>query len=285
MLLIAASQAQRIDGVALPEASIWDGYHAVMAALSRHRRDEAQAALQRLAAEHAEHRLTLSAQRALAAYDNDPLSELAITERLLAACPDDVNLRLAKASLLALVGSRGQQAAWWEAMVDGPRADPVVLTRYADFLSDDGREHRKARKLYEQALDRMPTHAAAWAGLAGTTWQRGKRPLARELSYFAACLAEMNEGLADTHFRSCRFMGHAADGLAFLRARVQRLGVGVVGAGDDAVRAARCAGARHRGLRGARPGDREARRTTAACCCSPPMPTCATAATPRRWTC
>ena len=71
-------------------------------------------------------------------------------------------------------------------MVDGPRADPVVLTRYADFLSDDGREHRKARKLYEQALDRMPTHAAAWAGLAGTTWQRGKRPLARELSFFAA---------------------------------------------------------------------------------------------------
>lgn len=224
MLLLPPGEAHRLAGIELPEAPVWDLYHGFMTALSAHRRDDAAEALAGLESGFAGHRLALWARRSMAAYDNDPNAELAVTEALLERYPDDNNLRLAKASLLAAVGSRAQQAAWWESFAAGVSGDPVALTRHADFLSDDGRELRAARKLYERVLSAVPGHAPAWSGLAYATWQRGKRSLACEIAYYAACLADMNEVFADTHFRMCRILGRASDGIEFLRARAERLG-------------------------------------------------------------
>jgi len=223
MVLLPPEQANRLEGIDLPEASVWDGYHTVMSALSRHRRQDAEAALARMQESYAEHRMTLQARRVLACYDNDPLTELSLTEQLIERFADDTSLRLAKASLLSMVASRDQQSAWWMTFEQGRGADAVALTRRADFLCDDGREHLTVRRLYTRALDVIPTHAAAWAGLARITWQRGDRELACELSRIAACLHETNESLAEMHFRTCRFLGKAQQGIDFLKRRVERL--------------------------------------------------------------
>lgn len=223
MLLLPAGQAHRLAGIELPEAPAWDDYHRVMSALAAHRRDDAQVALASMEAAFGDHRLTWQARRAVACYDNDPQGELAATERLLERYPADTNLRLAKARLLPRVADRDQQAAWWQTFPQDVGADPVALTRYADFLLDDGRALGAARRLYERALRMAPTHAQAWAGLANAAWHAGERQRAAELSRIAASLQETSEGLAETHFRTCRFMGQANDGLAFLRRRVERL--------------------------------------------------------------
>ena len=224
MLLVPLEMRERIAHIPLPDAPLWDGYHRVMHALSRHQRDTAAQAVQAMQAQQPGHRLVLMGQRALACYDGDRHTELTITEQLLGRYPDDVNLRLAKAWLLSLLGSREQQAQWWAAMEAERCADPVVLTRHADFLSDDGREQATVLRQYRRALRFNPTHAAAWGGLAGVHWQRGERDLARPMSRIAACLSDTHEGLAETHFRTCRFMGDAEAGVAFLRERVARAG-------------------------------------------------------------
>lgn len=224
MLLLPPDQAHRLAGIELPDASAWDAMHAVMHALSAHRRDDAQRAAEAAQAAAPEHRMTLQALRALASYDGDREGELAIVERLLHQDPDEINLQLAKASLLSMVGSRTQQHDWWRQCVALPAPEPVALTRYADFLSDDGREHRVVCALYRRALTAYPTYAPAWRGLAAEVWQSGARELARDLSGVASRLDDMHEGLAETHFRTRRFMGETEEGLGFLRERVRTLG-------------------------------------------------------------
>jgi tetratricopeptide (TPR) repeat protein len=223
MLLLPPRELARIAAIELPDGALWDAHHQVMRALSRHRRGEAEAAVLALNARHATHRLALSARRAMASYDGDRQSELSCVEALLEQFPDDANLRLAKAGLLGLLASRAQQQAWLQHIASGVAADPVALTRHADFLLDDGRELGNAVRLYERALSLNPGLASAWSGLASARWQAGDRKAARFLSRAGACLEETNEGLAETHFRTCRFLGEAQAGLDFLRERARRL--------------------------------------------------------------
>lgn len=224
MLLLPPDQARRIEGIALPDAALWDSYHQMMLALSQHRRDDAQGALRALFSRDPSHRLTLQARRGLMSYDGDRAGELAITQQLGALFPGDINLQLGQASLLSIVGSRAQQEAWWQTFATGPDADPVAMTRYAEFLSDDGRQHAAAQRLCERALARHPFHAGAWHSLAGVIWQQGDRRHAQQLYRVAACLGETQEHLAASYFRTCRFLGDSEAGLAFLVHRVETLG-------------------------------------------------------------
>jgi tetratricopeptide (TPR) repeat protein len=224
MLLLPRERVDRIAGIALPDAALWDGYHQVMHALSRHQRHDAEKALQQMQAQQAAHRLTLQAQRAMMAYDGDRQGEFTLTEELLLQFPDDMNLKLAKAYLLCIVGSRAQQETWWQQFATAPHADPVAVARYADFLAEDGREHATAQRLYARALTLNPVHAASWSGLASLTWQHGERKMAQQLFHVAACLGETQEHFAEGYFRACRFLGETDDGIAFLQQRVDVLG-------------------------------------------------------------
>jgi tetratricopeptide (TPR) repeat protein len=71
MWLVPAAEAQRLQGLALPDAALWDRLYAVQRTLSRHDRDAARAEVEALRASAPEHRIAIAAQRALAAYDVD----------------------------------------------------------------------------------------------------------------------------------------------------------------------------------------------------------------------
>ena len=59
MLLVPAEEAHRVEGIALPDAELYDLLHAVQDALVDHRRDDAVALCERLASLAPEHRIAL----------------------------------------------------------------------------------------------------------------------------------------------------------------------------------------------------------------------------------
>jgi len=112
MVLIPPGEAQRIEGIDLPETLLWDAYHKVMTALKVHDRDAARTAARELEQNATKHRLAISAHRSLAMYDGDETAVLQANEELLALYPQDGNLQLSKAASLSLLGSRAQQMDW-----------------------------------------------------------------------------------------------------------------------------------------------------------------------------
>ncbi|MEW5756602.1 MAG: tetratricopeptide repeat protein [Pseudomonadota bacterium] len=224
MLIVPATEAYRLDGIELPEAKLWDGYHRVMAALDRHDRDTAIAVARHLSEEHADHRLTIGARRAIAIYDGDENTALAATEQLLALFPSDVNLQLSKAASLSVLRNRAQQVEWLAGIANTANADPVAMIRHAQLLADDGRLTQEALHLLDRALRKMPSDAGAWQTRASLLWQIGLRKQAVDHYRIAACLQETNEDYAASYFRAMHFVGRTQEGLDFLRHRAQRLG-------------------------------------------------------------
>ncbi len=225
MVLIPHDEAYRLDGIELPEAVHWDGYHRVMSTLSRHDRVAAVAACAELAALDPGHRLAISARRALAYYDRNEAEGLLEIEHLLKLYPKDANLALQKAGALSVLGSRAENEEWWAAAQEAVGFDPVVTVRYAQFLSEDARQQRKVFGLLERTLAVFPVDATAWSAMGNLEWQRGRRDDGVEFYRIAACLQETNEYYADTYMRACRALRREAEGFEFLRRRTERLGV------------------------------------------------------------
>ncbi|KAF1054133.1 MAG: Beta-barrel assembly-enhancing protease [Stenotrophomonas maltophilia] len=223
MLMLPPEQAQRLDGLELPESAQWDAYHAVMKALYQHRREDAQAGLAQLREQWPGQRLTLQAERALAGYDGNESARLSLTEKLLALFPEDAGLQLAKAASLAQIGTRAEQQAWFEA-IDAAQGDVWVVGRYAQFLADDGSRKAEAERLYERVLRWHSTLASAWHGLASLLWDEVRLPEANRLYRIAACLDAFNEYYASGYFRASRWVGEVERGLDFMRRRAQALG-------------------------------------------------------------
>lgn len=224
MLLLPRAEAHRIDGITLPDASLWDGYYAVMTALQQHDRNAAVNIAGELATRMPDHQLSLNAKRALAMYDGDEPALLAATEALLAQYPQDVNLQLSKAASLSLLGTRKQRLAWLQQIAAGPVPDVHALIRYASLLQDDERESAAAAKLLHRAMSIMPTNAAGWYELANQYWNNGKRETGLACYRFASCLQEANEDYASTYFRAGVLLKRTESVLAFLHNRYARLG-------------------------------------------------------------
>lgn len=243
MAMMTADAAERVASLELPDETAWDSYHAVMSALARHDRAEAQAAAAALQARSPGHRLALWARRSLALYDQNEPALLSVTEELIERYPDDTMLRLSKASSLALTAPRARQLAWLRETIDAvavPRAesaesteqrvararlpDPVAMIRYASVLSDDGRELDHASFWLRRAVAMAPTDAQAWVNIGHVLWRRQRRDEALEFYEIASCLSDTNEDLAATFFRASLSVGQTDSAIEFLRRRVARLG-------------------------------------------------------------
>lgn len=222
MILVPAEEVRRLEGITLPEAELWDGYHRLMWALSRHRRDEAVGEAERLQQRDAGHRLSMQAQRAIAMYDGRDEAMLQQTEQLLQAYPFEPNLVLHKASLLRSIGSRGQAQAWWDAAMEGCVFDPIVAIRHVQFLQEDAREHKRVGPMLERVLQMVPGDGSAWFALAGHHWERGERERALHCYRIASCLTEWHEHYADTYARAALVLGRRDEALAYLERRAQQ---------------------------------------------------------------
>lgn len=221
MLLIPECEAHRADGINLPDAPLWDLYHQAMLALSMHDRQTAVEATRSLSSTAPDHRLSITAARSMAYYDSNEPSGLVEVERLLQLYPNDANLALQKAGILRVLGSRTECEDWWNAIQESIGFDPIVAVRYAQFLAEDARQQRKVFNWLERTLSVCPTDGNAWFALAGLDWQRGRRETGLDFYRIAACLQDTNDYFADTYVRACRAQRQEAEGLSFLRRRVE----------------------------------------------------------------
>lgn len=224
MLLLPPDECIRLDGITLPHVQSWDRIHALMTALSAHRRDEAVAIAGAMAAEAPEHPHTLQALRSIASYDGNEAELLACTNRMLKLFPDEPNLMLAKASLLSVLGSRQQVQAWWEHVRESPRFDAVSMLHYVRFIGEDRRRDDEADRLLDRVVGALALDGNAWHAMASRHWVQGRRDMAVRMFRIAACLQEMNEGHAESYSHACVVTGLREEALRFLERRVQRLG-------------------------------------------------------------
>lgn len=224
MVLVPEQQAHRLAQITLPEAEFRDGYFKVMRALTLHDRAAAVAEAEAMSVEKPEDRLTIWALRAILAYDRDDPALLAQTERLLALHPNDPNLLLSKAGLLAVCASRSAQLSFFTTALDKNPRNSQLLGRHARLLLADFKQLNIASRQVHLGLRYAPTDALCWNTLADLLWLQGKKDDALAHYRIAACLDPTNEQSAESYFRAAHFTGARDAAMAFLQRRFERLG-------------------------------------------------------------
>lgn len=223
MALVPAGAQVRLDALDLPEAVLYDLAHDVQDALVAHDRDRAVAKCAEIAALAPGHRLDIGTRRSLASYDGDLLANLRTTGELLAAYPDDVNLRLSKAALLRRLAPHQEYLDYIRAQCSGPVAHAMLRLRLAQTLLEDARHRDEAIRILRRLVP-VWCKAETLSSLGDAHWRAGEYPRAVELYRFASTLSETDEDHAQAYFRAARMVRGAETALAYLRQRIQRLG-------------------------------------------------------------
>lgn len=221
MAMVPAGQRARLDAIALPEADLYDLNHELQEALIAHDRSRALQASKALDARASNHRLAFAAHRSLAMYDGDEAELLRITDALLAIYPDDVNLKLSKATSLRVLATRTDHLAYLAATA-GDHA--LLRLCYGQALLEDGREREHATRLLNRLLARSLRNAQVLSALADAFWYRSDYARATRLYRFAAAMEDTDEGRARAYFDASRAVHEEQRAIDFLRERVSRLG-------------------------------------------------------------
>ncbi len=222
-IILPSSEAGRLDGVALPDADLWDLHHEAALALDGHDRPVAEHALARLQWGAPDHRLTLQCQGMLAAYDARPTTALEAVNSLLAQFPSDVNLKTRQLSLLQQLEKVPERLERLREACEGPHGHPYLWREYASALSGDSRRQAEVRRWLRRS-DRAEVSAFSVWMRAHLLWQQGRREEATDLHRLAACLDDKNESFAAAYFHAARWTRRSDEALTHLRRRVAQDG-------------------------------------------------------------
>ena len=172
MAMIPRERPDMLEGITLPDSELYEQLYAVQSALANHRRADAVAHREAMHVSAPNHRLTLTAHRAIAAYDSNTPAMLQCVNELLQQFPDDGNLQLAKLSCLRDLARRDERLEALKEICARPTADPIFWLQYGQELAADARQHCEASTSVRRAM-RMrstdPDVIAAWANLL---WER-----------------------------------------------------------------------------------------------------------------
>lgn len=224
MVLLPTEESQRLAGIELPDAALYDPHYRVDRALAMHRRDAAVEALESMRAQAPEHRLTLQSELALARYDANTAEQLRLTEKLLQQFPNDANLKLMQLYLLNEFGTRHQRLEILRGMCADKKSHPVFWSRLASELIDDARDHTEAYQQLRRALRYHQTDGRSMSLLGNLLWERRERVEALELYRVAASVSDKDEAFARSYFSAARFLHKTATALGWLEDRVTRFG-------------------------------------------------------------
>lgn len=224
MVLVPIEKADLLDRLQLPDATLYDQFNEVLGALERHDRAAAEAALQGMESAAPEHRLTFSAQRALAAYDANTPMLLKAVESLLEKFPYDGNLLLTRLGCLRELSRRTERLEMLERVCGSATCDPVLFAQYAQELRADARQLPEAEFFCRRALRRQPLEAGNVATKADLLWDR--RHFSDALTYYqlAACLEDKKETFARSYFIAARHLKQTERALGMLGSRFERFG-------------------------------------------------------------
>jgi tetratricopeptide (TPR) repeat protein len=223
MALVPAAERARLDALDLPETALHELAHDVQDALVAHDRERAAVKCAEITALAPGHRLDIGMRRSLASYDGNLPANLRTTEELLVAYPDDVNLRLSKASLLRRLAPHQDHLDYIRAQCSGPAAHAMLRLRLAQTLLEDARYRAEAIRILRR-LVRGWCKPETLSSLGDAHWRAGEYPRAVELYRFASTLSEADEDHAQAYFRAARMVRGAETALAYLRQRIRRLG-------------------------------------------------------------
>lgn len=224
MVLIPKQEAARLDGIDLPDAALFDLHHALQSALRVHRREDADEAHARMAAQAPNHRLTIMARFSLAVYDADPVQRLACLDRLLAIHPDADPLQLLKLGSLGELSRRSERLRIFKELSEKEKADPVFWRQYAQELSIDAREDERAVHLLRKSIRARPIDAGGFYILGNILWRQRRFDEALDLFRLAACQEDKNELLSARYFTAARHLKQTETALKLLQDRARRYG-------------------------------------------------------------
>ncbi len=224
MAMVPMEQRTRLDGLELPDASLWDRLHELDAALVGHRRDDADALVARIEAQADGHRIGREARLRMARYDADQTEILECVDRLLELSLKDPGLQLERLGCLRELARRNDRLAMYRTICEARRPHPIFLQQYAQELQADARRHAEAIELLRRAIRAGPEDAGSYYILANILWDDRRFDKAFELYRFATCLNDKEEAFAESYFRAAQWFKKTDEALAFLRGRFERFG-------------------------------------------------------------
>ena len=224
MALVPVARRELLDGLELPEAALYDQLYAVQRALAQHRRADASDLCRQMQTVAPDHRLTLTARRAMAAYDTNTPAMLQCLEELLKQFPEDGNLNLCKLGSLRELARREERLRLLEQLCARRDVDPVFWQIYAQELRADARQHATAVTWVRWALRYRPAEPGFVSTYADLLWDQRQFARATRYYHLAACLGDKTEQFSQSYFIASRHLRQTEPALAFLRERAQQLG-------------------------------------------------------------
>jgi tetratricopeptide (TPR) repeat protein len=224
MLSVPQEEASKLDGIELPDAPAYAHSYRVQRALARHDRKDAVSLCQEMAGRWPDLPITLSAQRAVATYDDDRVEASKLVSQQLERFPEDQNLILSKISFLEQLGRREQRLVLLRQACAHLKEAALLQQRLAQELLSDARTHKQAGLLLRWSISARPDWPPSYLELANMLWLRGERERALEIYRFAACLDDKSEVLSQAYFDAARFLGRTDEALAFLQGRFNAYG-------------------------------------------------------------
>lgn len=223
LLMVPRAQANRLEGVALPDVLLYDHLYALSGYLEDDNRPRAEQSFGRLRETAPDHLVTLHAEFSLALYDSDHARGAEVNGKLLERFPDTHALIHRQQSFLSRLGQEKARSALLEESTIKPECPAPLLAVAASALFDYPSKWGQADRSLRQALRKSPTSADIHRLLGTLRWyqQRGEESLS--LHRYAACLEDKEEAFSQGYFSTSVALGRSKEGLEFLRARYLRL--------------------------------------------------------------
>jgi tetratricopeptide (TPR) repeat protein len=246
MAMVPLPEAHRLDGLELPDTTLYDLHYAVLQALEHHVPADAETALRIMEANAPDHYLTLRGRWYLSHYNGDATTSLATVRRLIELFPDDANLQLAHLSLLRELSRREERIEVLEQLVTSSpkrvrkdqneatevttadensaarRFDPIYWQQFAEEIRNDAREQDRALYLLQQVLRYSPTDSHSLYLKAEILWSRREFTTALALYRWAACQSDTDERFAWGYYKAARYLKRTEEVLSFLKGRFTR---------------------------------------------------------------
>ena len=223
MVFVPEARASLLEEVSLPDHDVYDEYHQLWLAISRHDRRTAAAVLQRMETTFPEHRLTWEARLDLAGYDQNDAEQLRCLDKLLELFPDSAARQLRRFYCLR-TASREERIKYLEAICTRKEADPALFIELARAFEGDARVAERGRYWLRRAMRFRHADSKAITVLANLLWEEGQLDEATELYRFAANLEMFQEHLYQSWFVACRRTRRTAEALTHLQDRFKRFG-------------------------------------------------------------
>ncbi len=223
MVFIPRTEIKRIEGMTLPDAEVYEHFHLLCLALSRHDRKQAEEVGLQMAAAYPEHAVSLEAKLCMAGYDGNRVEQAACLDALLKQFPDD-STRLLQRFQCLNEATREERIAFMQNACKSKRNEPALYVELARALLGDARSHADVEKTLKYAFRHNPLDAKAMTVQADLCWETGNYEEGTDYYRFAAHLEGFKEHLYQVWFLACRRTRHTEEALKHLRERWQRFG-------------------------------------------------------------